>query len=287
MKIEEIKKIIEEKVNGVWIAEHTSDGHFYRHRDFGVLVKSVTGKLIAKKEHLQRWAIKKGIEWLEQGDRWEKLKDPALRSDYITGAQEAYTEFRDEAGSVGTLAHAVAEKYLDYWIENGIAPEDITKAFKEGADPRSIASARAVEAALKKHRVVPIASELLVGDIKLNVAGTLDLLCMWDGELAIIDFKTSNSVDDDYACQVAVYKKLFELMTGLKIKVVKILHLSKDHDKFTIYNIPAIEEAFRAYMGIAKFYDWRENGKVKVEKDVLRINLNTKYGLNKIKSFKK
>lgn len=269
---QKIKNIIEEKVVGVWEAAHDERGHHYRHYPTGILVDSVTTKLIADKPHLLKWAIKKGIEWLETNDRFSKLATPE-RNQFMIGAQEAYTEFRDQAGSVGSLAHTVIENYINYRIERGVWPEDIRKGFKEGADPRAIASARSVEAIIRKLDIVPIASEILVGSIKHKIAGTLDLLALVDGELTLIDWKTSNQVSDEYANQVAAYKFCFEEMTGLKIKKAQIFHLSKDYDKCTVYNIPNLTSAYKAYKAIATYYDWYHNGKDKLIKDVKRITI--------------
>lgn len=270
MNKEQIKKIIEEEVRGVWVAEHNETGHHYRHTPTGLLVDSVTTKLIADKPHLVKWAVKKGIEWLEVNDRFLKLAT-SERGQFMIGAQEAFTEFRDQAGSVGSLAHAVAENYINYRIKNGRWPDDIRKGFKEGADPRSIASARSVEAMIRKIDIVPIASELLVGSVKHKIAGTLDLLALVDNELTLIDLKTSNQVSDEYANQIAAYKFCFEEMTGLKIKKAQIWHLSKDYDKCTVYNIPNLSSAYKAYKAIATYYDWLHNGKEKLTKDVKKV----------------
>jgi len=272
MSPEQIKKIIAEKVEGKWQAEHDASGHHYRHIPTNILVDSVTTKLIAEKPHLLKWSISKAIEWLEQYDRWERLKGPD-RSLMLLGSQEAYTEFRDDAGSVGSAAHQVAENFLNYRIEKGFWPEDIRKGFKDGADPRAIASARSIEMILKKLDVIPISSELLVGSIRHRIAGTLDLLALIDNKLSLIDFKTSNAVSDEYANQVAAYKYCFEEMSGLKIKTVKIFHLSKKYDKCIVYNVPNLPSAYKAYKGIATFYDWFNNGKEKLEKDIKKIVL--------------
>lgn len=282
MTPEQIKKIIAEKITGIWVPEHDAEGHHYRNTKTGVLVDSVTTKLIADKPHLLKWSIKKGVEWLEVGDRFVRLSGPE-RNTIILGCQEAYTEHRDDAGDIGLLVHAVIEAYIVYWTKNGTLPDDIRKGFKEGADPRAIASARSVEALFKKHNIIPLASELLVGSTKIGTAGTLDFLCLWNGVVTLGDFKTSNNVSDDYAAQVAAYKYMFEEMCGIKIKQCKVFHLSKDYDKFTVYKIPKLSSAYKAYKGIATYYDWLHNGNDKLEKDIIRIDL-TKHGHNKTRT---
>lgn len=267
------QQVIKDKVEGVWIPEHTADGHFYRTKD-GPLQPSVTTKLsILNKPHLLRWSIKQGIEWLEKEERWKYLSIPKMRNNYIKGAQEAYTEIRDDAGSVGTAAHDAIEKYIKHWIATGEQPRDVKQFFPyvDGrimADPRSIASARGLEKLFKEKRVYPIASEILVGDPKVS-AGTLDFLCIYDRCLELWDFKTSNRIDQtNYTLQVALYKKFFEQMTGLKIRRCRIIHVSKDYDKFDVYIVKRPAEAYRIGKKVCQIYDWMYDGREKIIKDI-------------------
>lgn len=263
----DLRQIIKEKVEGVIVPEYTEDGHFYRFPD-GTLQPSVTTKLkIINKPHLLRWAIKKGIEYLEEQDRFSMLKDPATRNTAMVGAYEAHTVIRDDAGDVGHDAHEAVEKYIQDWMDTGNKPQDIREYFDMYADPRAIASARATERLLNKFDIQPVAVEISVGDVRYS-AGKLDFLCLWDGKLTLADFKTSNQVDDNYALQVAAYKYFFEHMTGIKIQQTKILHLSKDYDKYTIYKVNNLPQAYKAFKGVVAAFDWIYNGKTKLSKDI-------------------
>ncbi len=283
MQPSEIRKIIKEKVTGVWVPEHSPEGHFYRNTKTGKLVPSITTKQkIIDKPHLKKWAVKKGVEWLEEGDRFERLKGPE-RNLMMIGAQEAHTEESQDAADAGTLCHAIIEKYIIYWIENGRPPEDITKAFKEGADPKAIAGARAAERLFREQPITPIATELLVGLDEMNSAGTLDFLCyhLEDNELQLWDWKLVNQIEDGYAAQASAYKGMLEAMSGLKIGKIKVYQLSKNYDKFTAYRVAAPAKAFKAMKGLSLYYDYLYGGEPKIEKDIIKINLNTKYGRNK------
>lgn len=272
MTKDQILKTIQYKVNGRWVACHDDRGHHYRNTDTGVLVDSVTTKLIVEKPHLVPWAVEKGIEWLEIDDRWSKLKT-IERKDYINGARLAFTEVRDDAGFVGHEAHQSIEDYCIHWINTNSKPEDI-RSFITSTDPRVFAVARSAELVFNKYNVTPVATEILVGSVQYNCAGTLDMLVLNDsGKLELWDWKSSNHVSDTYAMQVAAYKKFFEQMTGLKISKVKIMHLSKNYDKVDIYVVPNIGDALKAFNHIAKVYDWINNRKKKLDKDVRRIIL--------------
>jgi hypothetical protein len=292
MEVKEIQKIIKEKVSSRWQPEHDSSGHKYRFYDYptilnsdgsfgelipsGLIQKSVTTKLgIVNKPHLLRWAIKQGIEFLEVEDRWSRLKTNS-REELIAGAQMAHADTRDSAGNIGTIAHNIIEQYINEWIDSGKKPEQMKVfAFSKNYQipPASVASARAVEAMFTKHNVIPIASELLVGHPKYS-AGTLDFLCFWDGKLTLVDWKTSNSVDSiNYAAQTAAYKYMFEYMAGIKISQVKVLHLSKDYDKFEVYKVKHIAVAWRFFKAIAYCFDCMDRKLFGLEKDIKRLKI--------------
>jgi hypothetical protein len=60
---------------------------------------------------------------------------------------------------------------------------------------------------------------------KYKVAGTCDLVCEINGELWIIDFKTSNHLQTTYDLQTAVYAQCFEECFGKKVDRTGILWL--------------------------------------------------------------
>ncbi len=228
---------------------------------------SVTTKLILDKPHLVKWAVKLGFEWMET--RWGTMTKEN-RDSYLEGAVLAHTEVRDFAGDIGSITHQALEDWANKWIENGSRPPDIKEFIPADANYRVVAAARSGEAAIIKTGCIPIACELLVGSRRFKSAGTLDLL-MWNPKyqtIELFDYKSSNAVHDEYAIQTAAYKRFFEDMTGLKITTTKILHLSKDYDKFSIYIVPNPEEDFKAFLGISKAYDWRKDGRKKLEKDI-------------------
>lgn len=274
MTVEEIKKIIANKVIGVWESNHDDYGHRYRHTKTGHNQRSVTTKLgILSKPHLISWSVKMGALWLLKEDRLNRFATERFREDMIKGMQLAHTDIRDDAGQVGTIAHNAAERYINEWVATGERPQSIVALAPEGCDPRSIASMRAVEAFFTKHNIIPVASEILVGDIRYS-AGTLDFLAIMDGKLTLIDFKTSNAVDQiSYSAQVAAYKYFFEKMTGLTIKQTKILHLSKDYNKFTVYKVQQLPQAWKAFRQICGVYDWMYNKQDKIISDIKRLKI--------------
>jgi len=269
-----MQEIIKQKITGVWVADHDGSGHRYLHNPTGKHQRSVTTKLgVLSKPHLAKWQIKMAINWLCVDDRWKRLQNEHWKDEMMTGAMLAPFDVRDDAGAVGTVAHNAIERYINEWIATGTKPEDIKSFAPTVCDPRSIASMRAVEVYFKKHDIEPIASEILVGDIKYS-AGTLDFLAFVDGKVTLIDFKTSNGVDQvGYSAQVAAYKYFFEHMTGVKIAKVKILHLSKDSDKFTVLDVKNLPQAWKAFKQICQVYDWVYSKGDKIINDIKRLKI--------------
>ena len=68
---------------------------------------------------------------------------------------------------------------------------------------------------------------------ELKVAGTCDLICEIDGELWLIDFKTSNHIQPTYELQTAVYGQCYKECFGKEIKNYGILWLKSTKRKLT------------------------------------------------------
>jgi len=69
-------------------------------------------------------------------------------------------------------------------------------------------------------------SESIVFDKELRLGGTMDLVCTIDGERWLIDYKTSNALHKTYKMQLALYKQMYENMTGETIDRYGVLWLN-------------------------------------------------------------
>lgn len=275
VSIEQVKEIIENRVKGVWKPEHDEYGHHYRHRDSGVLVDSVTTQLILDKPHITPWAVEIGIRHFIGNIDFYDPKNEEQTQRMIETSKFAFRGVRDDAGNVGTRSHDVIERYINEWIETGKRREDIRTLIDPSEDHRVFATARSAERFFNEHPgITPIASELLVGSEVVQAAGTLDFLVMWDGQLWILDWKTSNSaVHEEYAIQVATYKKLFEHMTGLKVAGCTVIGISKKYDTYTALDVASPYQAYLAFLGVSKTYRWKKNGKDKLLSRKKRITI--------------
>jgi ATP-dependent exoDNAse (exonuclease V) beta subunit len=57
-----------------------------------------------------------------------------------------------------------------------------------------------------------VALEYYIHNDDLRYAGTIDLVCRINGKLWIIDFKTSNAIQETYFLQLASYKKAWDML---------------------------------------------------------------------------
>ena len=70
-----------------------------------------------------------------------------------------------------------------------------------------------------------IETEVHLFSDEIKVAGTCDMVCEIDGELWIIDFKTSNHLQTTYDLQTAIYGKCYEECFGKKADRYGVLWL--------------------------------------------------------------
>ena len=137
-----------------------------------------------------------------------------------------------ESMRIGTAVHQMAEFYLSNYIiklkdeEKKIVDTFNRLRFLLG----NINNIVGLE--------IPLFSDLL------RVAGTTDCIAEYNGELSVIDFKTSRRPKkeewiDDYYMQTFAYKLMFEEMTGIEIKQIVILVACVDSFDVQVFKKPA------------------------------------------------
>ena len=137
-----------------------------------------------------------------------------------------------ESMRIGTAVHQMAEFYLSNYI---IKLKDEDKKIVDTFNRLrfllgNINNIVGVE--------IPLFSDLL------RVAGTTDCIAEYNGELSVIDFKTSRKPKkeewiDDYYMQTFAYKLMFEEMTGIEIKQIVILVACVDSFDVQVFKKPA------------------------------------------------
>ena len=166
-------------------------GHYYD----GKRLLSVTTALgtISKGDGLVQWAVNCAVDYTRANLPLDVNSDEDMQHSemVLAGAKTAWKAVRDEAASIGTIAHDWVERYL------------------KGEDPNwpdNPFARRSAEAALEWIKSVKwesIAIEHQVYIPELGVAGICDWYARINGVLAIPDWKTSKSLHSTYAYQTA------------------------------------------------------------------------------------
>lgn len=118
----------------------------------------------------------------------------------------------------------------------------------------------------KKHKPKLISSEEFVYSDTHRYAGTADLLVEMDGEVWLLDIKTSKHLHKSYNLQLSAYATAMEEMKGIKIDRTGIIwlkaHTRSESKKEGVYQgkgwqiktIDDIEKNFQLFKSIYEFY---------------------------------
>ena|SRR3990167_9932693 len=190
-------------------------------------------------------------------------------------AEKGYSEsreLRDEAGRSGTKIHDAIEKLLD--------KEELTDEFYKLEEWNKIHSfAKWYE----EYQPEIIKLELPVFSKKLQIAGRVDCVAKVNGELCVIDWKSSRNIHSSYYLQVAAYALAIEEMTDLKVENTAILQVGASNKNGYRYVIePDWKDNVEVFKGVYKTwnYDNKKQGAEKVEPPILELPKTIKLNIN-------
>jgi hypothetical protein len=141
-----------------------------------------------------------------------------------------YRDARDKAGDAGSIAHQ--------WIDDEVhgraltivptTPEaekalvgfDAFRKWRHGVNLEIIDTER------------PLVSELH------RFGGTYDALCMVDGLVTLLDWKTSNRVYTEHVAQLAAYRQLIRENTKKEVNGARLLRVGKELGDFHDHSFP-------------------------------------------------
>ena len=126
---------------------------------------------------------------------------------------------RDNAGDIGTIAHAMIMCHLKGWEldKSNLVPENISIAENCVLSYFEWEKGRIIE---------PICIEGIFVEDNLKYGGTVDLYAKLDGVPTLIDFKTGKGIFDEHEYQCAGYRNLLEV-NGHPVERVIILNIPK------------------------------------------------------------
>jgi hypothetical protein len=120
------------------------------------------------------------------------------------------------AGDIGTLVHETVER----WCKS----EGLLTTDDESANVYLDGFVEFV----RENDFVPLYSEVRLYDPDLWYAGTVDLVCLVNGVLSVVDIKTTNRLNMEYVeLQLAAYQNLIEIWGDDRISDRAVIWLKK------------------------------------------------------------
>jgi hypothetical protein len=168
------------------------------------------------------------------------------------GVIENLYDNRDSAGEAGTLCHLLVENHI-----RGIS-ESVEKNYTQEICSRAFQGYQNYLSWEKNNNLKVVYVEEQLISRKYLFGGTMD--CIFedaDGVLSIGDFKTSNSIFQDYLLQIAAYKLLWEeLRPEQPINGgFHLLRFSKEHADFAHHFWSELKDAERMFLLLREAYD--------------------------------
>lgn len=156
---------------------------------------------------------------------------------------------RDVAATAGTLAHDMVECFLnntEWKLMFEVRKETLQAAERAFATFRKWLDQTKIQI---KHTEVSLVSE------KHKVGGRLDAIGMHDGQLVLIDWKSSNSVYADYLLQMAGYRILWEEnYPEQPIKGFHLCRFAKEKGDFSHHYYPELAMEGAAFLTMRSLY---------------------------------
>jgi hypothetical protein len=205
-----------------------------KHKYFanGELVQGVTTVLkVINKPALVPWAAKMSAEFIEKNLKPGQVLDEVEIKTLVAGCKDAHRSKTEKAADIGTMGHNWCEDYVKG--KNPATPinEDlrgITDAFLHFLD---------------EYDIEPLRAERKLYSRNMKVAGTTDLIAMFQGGLAVLDYKTGASgIYNEAFIQLGAYSAMYAEETGQQPDVHVVVNINKKGE----LNVGICEEVQRS-----------------------------------------
>ena len=221
--------------------------HQYSHNgEFVPAVTSVLSTTIAKQQILMPWAVKMGAEWFKENSEAFSQAEISI-DDMVNGIKRAYKKKSAGAIDLGRQVHEWCEQAILWKLGNAEVPSMPT-------DEKAVNSINAFREWIKQNEVEWLAAEQRVYSRTHNYAGTVDAVARVNGEFAVIDFKTSARIYEEYYLQVAAYSKCVEDIYGEPVDGAYILRFDKESGRFDADKSDNIDVDFITFSGLLVGY---------------------------------
>lgn len=187
-----------------------------------------------KCEALKNWAARLVVESLDVQLQPGKSYDEIEVAEMLEHARKAPFRFTKKAQTIGTKAHEWVENWIKYRLDEGPKPRK----------PVNKQIASAVKAYLQweeEHEVEYAFTERKVVSLEEWYAGTADIGAWVNGELSLVDLKTSNYLSAEHLYQTAAYAQALNEEFEDDFSNRWVLQLHKENGDLSAYNLNALQ----------------------------------------------
>jgi len=162
----------------------------------------------------------------------------------------------ERAGDIGGAGHKFIEAHVKGQIERKKIEPDLTEYSQDVIDKAETVFLAFLD--WEKHNSLTYtASELPVVSERYRYGGMIDILAKKNGELWLIDPKSSKGIYPEFIVQVVAYEMAFQEQNGEMINQIHLLHLGKEHGEFSDHKISQaqLNIAREVFLSCRKLYD--------------------------------
>lgn len=216
-----------------------------------IVVPGTTGILdvVGSKDKVNRlmgWAKKQALLKVAEHIRSYSGKQLVVDETWIEAVRKSAwkrdKEMLKEAGDIGTRVHAAIDAYIDG--KEPILDEQTTQGYNNFLHW------------IKESGINLLCGDTYVGSLEMEYGGALDALGTKDGELVLLDWKTSNALKDENALQVAAYAMAAEeTFKGIKIARAFVVRFGKEEAgdfETREVNLESAKSAFKSALELKK-----------------------------------
>jgi hypothetical protein len=224
---------------------------------------SVTGiiRVLSKADVLIPWALGEMISRVKVTLKDVTTLTPELVFAVLDASKNAHNERKQQAGDIGTYVHNFLEGELKSRAGLQPTPALPTDMPEEYRDPVTNAIGAGIRF-FDQHKIKLVQAECPRWSATHGFIGTGDLIAEVDGELTVVDYKTSKRLYDTVFLQLAAYQAAYEEeFPGQRITRRLAINVGKDGKLVTEDRDNAtLERDFRCFLSLLDAWRWdREN----------------------------
>ena len=197
-----------------------------------------------------------------------------ITEEHIAEGSKLHAQFKEQAATIGDLAHKWIEDYIAHKLKLIKTKPEIPD------DPKVLNAINGFLEWEKQHKAKFISSERVVYSKKYDYIGKMDIEAEIDGQLCLVDIKTSNGLYNTVALQTAAYLKADEEETGKSYMgrwAVRLAKATEDEyiakmetkgkdtggyvafeAKFLDDKMMNIERDFKGFLAAKHLYEWNK-----------------------------